>query len=433
MPEWVVSPLDFGPEPIVLPAMDDHIASTTSHSSAPQSGGPPVTPQPASPERRSNRGCWLAVALAAIVLLIGAGALMLGFFALVGSMGSQPVAVSEGSWLEINLAGVMPESPPEVDLGPFFGQGQASLWDLRRALVAAADDSKIEGVRLWVHDSAFGFATAEEIVFLIDRFREESQKPVHAILQADQVSDLDYFLATSADRIWATPVASAVINGFASEVQFMRGALEKLHIEPEVIMYKEYKSAGEQFANYEMSPYMRESLGAVLDSFSRRWVERVSERRGLSPEAVRAFLEVGMRPIGDLVDAGLVDELGFMDQVQSGLSESVGMLTYEGIGLSGYARSLASSSFAFKDRIAVVFGEGQIVSQPLDTSFPSFFGASMFSGPVVARNIRRAAEDPKVQAIVFRVNSPGGSAVGSDLVDREIQRAREAEVVACQP
>ncbi len=408
--------------------MEEHTAPPTSHSSAPHASVPAAAQPapPAPPQRSSNRGCWLAVALAAIVLLIGLGALMLGFFAMVGRMGANPVKVSDGSWLEINLSGAMAEAPPEVDLGPLFSVYRASLWDLRRALDAAADDGKIEGIRLWVHDSAFGFATAEEIVFLIDRFREASGKPVHAILQADMVSDLDYFLATSADRIWATPVASAVINGFSSEAQFMRGALEKLHIEPEVLMYKEYKSAGEQFANYEMSPYMRESLGAVLDSFSRRWVERVSQRRGLGPEAVESFLQVGMRPITDLVEAGLVDELGFMDQIQSGLSESVGMLTYEGIRLRTYVQSLSSGSFAFKDRIAVVFGEGQIVSQPLEASFPSFFGASLFSGPVVAANIRRAAEDPNVKAIVFRVNSPGGSAVGSDLVDREIQRARES-------
>ena len=99
----------------------------------------------------------------------------------------------------------------------------------------------------------------------LDEFRA-SGKPVHALVQSDMLDDLTYYLATPADRIWIKPQIAGAINGLVVESPFVRGTLEKLHVEPQVIMYKEYKRAGEMFANYEMSPYMRESLQAPIVS-----------------------------------------------------------------------------------------------------------------------------------------------------------------------
>jgi protease IV len=377
--------------------------------------------------RKSRKGCFIVAALAAlavavaVVLLFALGA----FFSMLGAMaGGGAAQVASDSILEIDLSGGIPDAPPAVELGPLFGgSSQVSLWDLRRALVAAAEDPRIRGARVWIHNSFVGWATAEEIVTQLDRFRD-SGKPLHVLLQADLIDDVDYFLATSADRVWATPQAASMVNGLAAESLFLRGMLDKLHVEADVIMYEEYKSAGEQFASYQMSAPMRESLSAVLEDMSRRFTERVTSRREVDAATLAALMARGVAPARALVDAGLVDQLGFVDQVDEALRAAAGLDEYRGVRLARYVDALGAERSGGR-RVAVVFGEGTIVAEPLEGGFP-FFGSGILSGPVVARHLRDAVDDDRVAAILFRVDSPGGSPVGSDVVLREVKRAREA-------
>ncbi|HVS16164.1 MAG TPA: signal peptide peptidase SppA [Thermoanaerobaculia bacterium] len=382
----------------------------------------------AAQPRRSRKGCFILAALAALAVALAVGLLFVlgALFSMIGAMaGGGAAQVAGDSVLEIELTGSLRDAPPAVELGPLFGGGAAvpSLWDLRRALVAAAEDSRIRGARVWIHNSFAGWAGAEEIVTQLDRFRE-SGKPLHVLLQADLIDDVDYFLATSGDRVWATPQAASMVNGLAAEAMFLRGALDKLEIEADVIMYEEYKSAGEQFASYQMSPPMREALTAVLEDISGRFEQRVTTRRGVDAGALDALMARGVTPARALVDAGLVDELGFVDQVNEALREAAGLDEYRGVRLSRYLDALGHERRGGR-RVAVVFGEGTIIAEPLEGAFP-FFGAGILSGPVVARHLREAVDDERVAAILFRVNSPGGSPVGSDLVLREVERAREA-------
>ncbi|HUP25595.1 MAG TPA: signal peptide peptidase SppA [Thermoanaerobaculia bacterium] len=385
----------------------------------------PAQPSPSTLPRRSRRGCWIAAILFVLVLMAGAAVTVFLFLAgLAGSMQGVAPKIARGSVLELRLSGPMTESPPIMDLGIFGFDMPPSLWELRRALESAADDDRVAGLLLQVHGPAIGWASAEEIVAQLDRFRD-SGKPVYATVQSDMLDDLTYYLATGGDRIWLNPQTAGVVNGLVAESPFVRGTLDKLHVEPEVIMYKEYKSAGEMFANYEMSPYMREALEAVLQSMDGAFRSRVMDRRGVTAAALDELMARGMTSGEQLVEAGLVDELGYVDQVESAFEDADAVEEYEGVTVAKYLRSLGSTRAVSGDRIAVVFGEGQIVAESLAPSLP-FFGTVMFSGPAVAKNLREAAEDPRVKAIVFRINSPGGSAVGSDVVLREVIRARES-------
>lgn len=378
----------------------------------------------ASPPRRSRRGCWIAAVLLALLLIAGAAVTFFLFLAgIAASMQGTPAQIARGSVLEVRLSGPVTESPPLFDLGLFGVESPSSLWELRRALEAAATDDRIAGLLLEVHGPLVGWASAEEIVAQLDRFRA-SGKPVHALVQSDMLDDLAYYLATAADQIWLNPQTAGVINGLVAESPFVRGSLDKLHVTPEVIMYKEYKSAGEMFANYEMSPYMRESLQAVLRAMDTTFRSRVVERRGIASGALDELMGRGMTSADSMVEAGLVDQLGYRDQVQAAFEELDGVGEYTAIDVGSYARTQGEPRPLAGERIAVVFGEGQIVAETLQPALP-FFGPVLFSGPVVAQHLRDAADDPKVKAIVFRVNSPGGSAVGSDVVRREIVRARE--------
>ena len=384
---------------------------------------PPV-PEAASspPGKRRNLGCWIALGLMVAVLLVvfvGILVMVLGF---IGSLAGSPVQVSRGSMLEIQLVGPVTQAPPEVDLGPLFSAPVSSFWEMREAILEAENDPNIAGVHLWIHNAALGWGTATELVGLLDEFRANSGKPVVARLQSDQVTDLDYYLATGADEIWITPQALVLVNGLVAESQFFRGTLEKLRIEPQVLMYKEYKSAGEQYGSYEMSDPMREALEAMLGSISHAFSVRVVSTRGMDNTSLNELVSKGVLSVADALEANLVDRVGYRDEVEDSLAALAGVDQYRGTSLGTYSMSLRPSR---SGGVALVFGEGAIVSEPVSSPFPGF-GIDLFSGPRVASHIRQAIDDPSVEAIVIRVDSPGGSPVGSDLVLREVLRAREA-------
>ena len=369
----------------------------------------------AEKKNNSRTGCiLLAVGL---MVCIGLGVVLLGWLAIRG-MGQTTVNVQRGSVLDVSLSGSFTEGPSEVDLGRLFGASGQSLWDLRRGLRLAAEDPDIAGLRLRIGGGLLGWAGAEEVLSMLDQFRA-SGKLVWADLAADMIGDGDYFLATGADRIFVTPEAASVVNGVAVEAQFYRGTFDKVHVEPQVIMYKEYKSAGESFANYEMSDYMRESMTAVLSSIHDRFVERVVDRREIDEVALVEFLSLGMAPGSALLEAGLIDDLAYSDEIEAAFSEALGS-EYRSVSMRRYLKANPPRRGSGK-RIAVVFGEGPVVTSAPDGLFP-FVSRRVLAGSRVAGHIRKAAEDPRVAAIVFRVNSPGGAVVGSDLA---LARRRE--------
>jgi protease IV len=348
------------------------------------------------------------------------------------------VDVPRGSFLELSISDSIPEGPSQSPFAAFGAGASRSLWDLRRALRAAAVDERIAGLKLEIEMAPLGFGMLEELGALLDRFRE-SGKPVYAYLRGDFVEDGGYLLAVAADRVYVAPAAALLVNGLRAEVTFWRGTLEKLGVVPHVLMFKEYKSAGEPFARHSMSEAFRESLRDVLGDLEERLASRISQRRGLPPIQVRAGLDMGMMTTGEALATGWIDALGQREAVEADLARTAKTDGYNGIELKKYIRAIdrKRSGFGgldFKSLrgaeppvVAVIFGEGPIVAAEQGDPFESLFGgAQLIRGLSTARAIDEAAEDPEVRAIVFRVNSPGGSAVGSDHVHDAVRRARQA-------
>ena len=376
----------------------------------------------AEPKSRNLSSC-LIVAIVLIVLFLAPVAL---FWFFVRSLEGEPAAVESGSILELDLSAVTGEGPAGIDLGPLFGTAAMSLWDLGRTIDAAADDDDIVGMRIVLRGASMGWASAEEALAHLDRFRDRG-KPIQVLLEGDVIDDLTYFLATAADRVWIAPTAAAAVNGLAVESAFFRGTLDKLHIVPEVIMMGNYKSAGEPFLNYEMSPYMRESLQAVLDTTHQSFVTRVAARRKREPAQIESALQNTMLTAREVIDAGLADEIGYLDQMEAALSEAAGIDEYSGVAAAEYRAARDANGFGGSggDRLALVFGEGPVLTDAPPAAFP-LFESQVLAGTRVAEHIREATEDDSIKAIVFRVNSPGGSAVGSDIVRRAVEEARAA-------
>ena len=272
-----------------------------------------------------------------------------------------------------------------------------------------------------------GWASAEEVLAHLDAFRE-SGKPIYVLLEGDILDDLTYFLATAADRVWIAPATAAAINGLAVESPFFRGTLDKLHIVPEVIMMGNYKSAGEPFLNYEMSPYMRESIQAVLDTTRQSFVERVAARRQREPAAdrERARADGAHRARGGRGRARRRDRLPRPGRGRAGRGDRHRRVPrHRRRASTASAREPRSAPVGSGDRLALVFGEGPVLTDAPPAALP-FLESRVLAGTRVAEHIREATEDDSIKAIVFRVNSPGGSAVGSDVVRRAIEEARAA-------
>ncbi|HVR29868.1 MAG TPA: signal peptide peptidase SppA [Thermoanaerobaculia bacterium] len=375
----------------------------------------------AEPKTRNATGCLIVILVLVLLLLVPVAL----FWFFVRSLEGQRVKVASGSVLEVDLGAVAGEGPSGLRLGPLFGPPTLSLFELGRTIDAAAGDDDIVAIRIVLRGAWMGWASAEEVLGHLDAFRDRG-KPIYALLEGDVVDDLTYFLATAADRVWIAPATAAAVNGLVVEAPFFRGTLDKLHIEPQVLMLGVYKSAGEPFLNYEMSPYMRESIEDLLATTHRRFLERVSQRRAQEPAAIEATLRRTLHTAGDMIAAGLADEIGYLDQLDDALLDSVGVDEYRGVTAVQYLGSAPSArTRGGGDRIALVFGEGPVLTEAPPAPLP-FLESKVLAGARVAEHFQQATEDDSIKAIVFRVNSPGGSAVGSDIVRRAIEEAKAA-------
>ena len=341
--------------------------------------------------------------------------------------GEEPL--EPGTMLTLTLNGGLSEGPGFDLMAELTGQKSLSLWDVRQTLRAANDDDAIGGLLLDVKDAQLGSAALDELADELERF----DKPVHALIQTDLIEEPELSATMGADKVWVNPETMWLVNGVQVDVTFLRGVFDKIHVKPEWIMFKEYKSAGEPYQNHEMSDAMREALTDVIGDLQDHLVSSWIERRGIDRAKLEAAMARGIFHGEDAKDAGLVDELGYVDQVRDALMAEAGADEWNAMSLGAYAGRLAKedkvSGLMPKDdesaepKIAVVFGEGPIVAassgDPWDTDAKIY-------GPKIAADIRDAREDDDVKAIVFRVNSPGGSAVGSDLIWREIELAQEA-------
>jgi protease-4 len=225
----------------------------------------------------------------------------------------------------------------ELGLGP----KAISLWDLRRALRHAADDENVAGLFVEVAEPQMGFAQLREVTEEIRRFG--TKKPVHVLLESDSIGDGGYYAATAGTKIWAAPTALWAVNGLSADVMFFRGTLDKLHVEPHILTFKEYKNAGEPFSRYEMSDYFREAITDVVGDIQAEWYRDVAMRRKVDESKIRLAVDRGLMTSAQAQETGLVDALGYRDEVEEALRQVAGTEEYESMELSKYADDVDDS------------------------------------------------------------------------------------------
>ncbi len=261
--------------------------------------------------------------LIALAFVIFLGFLFLA--ALVASSDTVPV-VQSGSVLTIDLAGPIPELVSHDSFNQTFGgEADFDLYDLKRALQKAAVDDRIEGVWLQLHGVQASWGTLQEIREALHAFKA-SGKPLMASSGEYMMAEDEYFLASVADSVFASPEAFFEFNGFFLEVMYYKGLLDKLDVEPEIIRAGKYKAAVEPFLREDLSEENEAQLAALLESHNTVFLDAIAESRGRPATDVQRLTEdPAFLTASDAYEAGLLDGLLFEDEVEARFKERLGM------------------------------------------------------------------------------------------------------------
>jgi protease-4 len=264
---------------------------------------------------------------------------------------------------------------------------------------------------------------------LVEELRKEigllRQAGKKVVFYLESASDLDYYLATSADRVYATPQAGLAIHGLSATAYFAAAGLDKLGVKAEFFRVGAYKNAPDVFTRSDMSDEQREVFGSLLGDVGSRYVGAVSEGRRVDVARFRTLLDRGLLSARDAVQEGLLDGMVYPDQ----LEEEVGrLLGTERVSLQKTEIApppQRQDEWGQRPRIAVVRIEGEIALEGVPGRGPDLLGVRSTGAREAARRIHEAADDPGVAAILVRIDSPGGDANASDLIWRELWRARK--------
>jgi protease-4 len=341
--------------------------------------------------------------------------IILLFFAAL-RLREKPPQIADNSVLVLRLEGEIPEKPP-VELPSFLSGDRApvtvsSVW---MSLKKAAADSHIKAIALEPEGITAGWAKLEELRLDIEQFRK-SGKPVFAYLRTP--SAREYYLATAADRIYLGPADQMYVKGLRAEIMYFKKSLDKLGVEIEVEHAGKYKDFGDMFSRTDMSPETREVMNSVVDDLYGNLVDRIAAGRKKTPDEVRAIIDRGPFTASQALNAGLVDELRFPDQMWGELKDRLKSGEPVKVALDKYTKvPLEAVGLEGKSRIALVIGEGDIVRGSASDDGSAESGLTSYG---FVKILRQVGSDSLIKAVIVRIDSPGGEVVASDEMWREM-------------
>ena len=366
----------------------------------------------------------------------GAAAAYAGAMDPLGTLSSllRKSAVGEQVILELDLDHSVLSNAPANPLEALKLINAPSMRALRDGLRQSASDPAVLGLLVHIGTCQITAAQCCELADLLAAFGEH--KPVWAHTESFGefgTALLPYVLAAHADQIWVQPTGECGLGGVRAQITLLRGSFDKLGVEPQFGQRKEYKTAGDTYAAHEISPANTEMMQQITNSITHWAVDAIAQRRGRTTEQVWASVDAGVLTAAEALEHGLIDRVGYRDEAYAAAREA---WTGQQAGLRYVHRHVQASAVReliasrTKPAIAVVEVRGPIIS-----GRPQRQGSSqpVAALSVVGSHLRAAAADPAVKAVVLRVDSPGGSAVASDAIRREVLRLRESgrPVVAC--
>jgi protease-4 len=336
----------------------------------------------------------------------------------------------------ITLSGEYPEGPAGADL---FSEMRPSLSDIIGRMDAAAKDKDVAAAWIKLEGLSAGRGKINELRAAIARLRKAS-KPVYAELVTAETGE--YLVASACDEVFMPESGSLIIPGIRAEMMFYKGLLDKIGVEIEDMKMGKYKGALEPLTRRDMSQPLRESIEALVDDYYNDMTAAIAADRRLNKVTVKSLMDHGLFTAEAAKNAGLIDHVMYADQFEKWLqkklnAESLDIVTkyktksveadFSGIGgLMKFMELLTggkpSETAGKKQKIAVVYAVGMIME---GKSSSSLLGESILGSKTLIAALRKAEENPKVAAVVLRIDSPGGSATASDLIWRETVRMKK--------
>lgn len=354
------------------------------------------------------------------------------FFGIIGAVMSKsdkPTEVKENSMLVIKfdkeIADRGTKNPmANFDFMSLTPQSTIGLNDILKAIRNAAEDDNIKGIYIENENIPGGAATLEEIRNALIKFKESGK---FIISYSNVYSQKSYYLSSISDKVLLNPLGVVEWVGLRSEIMFYKHALAKLGVEAQILRHGKFKSAVEPFMYDKMSPENREQIITYMGSIWNHWVDGIAQTRGLDVKKLNLLADnLTVRNAETALEHGLIDSIVYKDQVIDLLKELTNTKQkndINSVGIEQYAKVPAPRKHKglIKEKIAVIYATGNIV---MGEKTEGEIGGDGF-----ARSIREARRDSSVKAIVLRVNSPGGSALASELIWREMALAREVKPV----
>jgi protease-4 len=362
----------------------------------------------------------LLFTILSVLLLVGIGAAL--------SAGDSETKVEENSILKLDLDKPISENASEenpfADLGGPFAETQSvGLLQVRSALANAKLDPNIKGIYLQAGTPMAGYASLQEIRNALLDFKK-SGKFVYTY--GEVFTEKGYYLASVADQFFLNPAGGVEFNGLSAEYEFYKGTLEKLDIQPLVFRVGSYKSAVEPFFRETMSDSSKLQTRSFLTAIHTSLLTEIAASRGLTVPRLNTLADsLLIDSPQDALNARLVTQLAYYDQFEDELKKKLKVekdKKLKFVSLSKYLKAPKQVKEGPMDsRIAVIVADGNIISGKSS--------AGQIGSETTAAEIRKARLDKKVKAIVLRVNSPGGSALASDVMWREVTLARQTKPV----
>ncbi len=350
-------------------------------------------------------------------------------------------ATPEVTYAHIEIQGSYPEAAQPAGL---FGELSESLSTAVARFEKAAEDSKVHGVILHLNGPSLGWGKVDVLRKAIAGVRAKGKK-VHAYL--DGAGNLDYLVAAACDEIVMPESGMLTVVGMRAEVSFYKNLFELAGVKAEMLRVGEFKSAAEPYTRSSMSPEFRKEMEEVLDDYFKLLVKTIATSRKLDPAKVQAVIDAGPQSAVMAKEAGLIDRIAYEDELDASLAAAAkaklkvlkkygkkkidtdfsgfgGMMKLMEVILGEEPKTKKST----KPKLAVLYASGAINTGKSGSDFMS--GESSLGSETLIEAIREANGDPLVKAIVLRVNSPGGSALASDLMWRELERVEKPFVVS---
>jgi len=366
--------------------------------------------------RRVVIGFFAAVGFLTVLLVVAA-------VLLVGGLKPRVTPLADNIILSVDLTQELAEGPSEDRLLRLLVGAEPTLRDVLDAIETASADPRVKVLLAHVGDDELGLAKIQELRDAIAGFRAKGKT---ALAFADSFGEFGpgtrpYYLATAFDEIWLQPMGNVGLTGLYTEVPFFKGTLDLLGVAPQFDHREEFKTAMNSLTETKMTLPHREEVDALLASISGQVIHGIAEGRKLPEAEIREAIDHGPLLADEAREAKLVDRLGYRDEVIAAAHSRAGA----GAELIGVTTYLERAGRPHREgaTIALIYGTGLI--QRAASAANPLTGSNVMAANEIGRAFRAAGRDPAVRAIIFRIDSPGGSVVASESIWREVVHARE--------